>query len=92
MIDWGAIDYEKGCYVGQELIARTHYRGEIRKKLLHLKFPVSENIPSKNQKLFLEKEEVGEILSSSIHNNEIHALALVKTEKVKDPNDLRLTT
>ena len=34
--DLGAIDYGKGCYVGQELTSRTHYRGTIRKRL----FPV----------------------------------------------------
>jgi hypothetical protein len=27
------IDFTKGCYVGQELTARTHYRGTIRKRL-----------------------------------------------------------
>ncbi len=27
-----AIDYKKGCYVGQEVTARTHYRGTLRKK------------------------------------------------------------
>lgn len=30
------ISYEKGCYVGQELIARTHHKGVIRKRV----FPV----------------------------------------------------
>lgn len=33
-----AISFNKGCYVGQELIARTHHRGVIRKRLLPLKF------------------------------------------------------
>lgn len=33
-----AISFDKGCYVGQELIARTHNRGVIRKRLLPLKF------------------------------------------------------
>lgn len=33
-----AISFDKGCYVGQELIARTHHRGVIRKRLLSLKF------------------------------------------------------
>ncbi|MBS9777440.1 MAG: folate-binding protein YgfZ [Gammaproteobacteria bacterium] len=28
---WGAISYTKGCYVGQEIIARSKYRGKIRK-------------------------------------------------------------
>lgn len=37
-----AISFEKGCYIGQEFIARTHHRGVIRKRLMPLKF-VDEN-------------------------------------------------
>lgn len=33
-----AISFDKGCYVGQELIARTHHRGVIRKRLIPLQF------------------------------------------------------
>ncbi|KAL8141332.1 hypothetical protein V2J09_007353 [Rumex salicifolius] len=33
-----AISFDKGCYIGQELVARTHHRGVIRKRLLPLKF------------------------------------------------------
>lgn len=28
------VSYTKGCYVGQELIARTHNRGVVRKRLM----------------------------------------------------------
>lgn len=31
-----AIDWDKGCYVGQELTARTRYRGLVRKRLIPL--------------------------------------------------------
>lgn len=37
-----AISFDKGCYMGQEFIARTHHRGTIRKRLLPMKF-VDEN-------------------------------------------------
>ncbi|KAJ4846527.1 hypothetical protein Tsubulata_013527 [Turnera subulata] len=33
-----AISFDKGCYVGQEFIARTHHRGVIRKRLVPLTF------------------------------------------------------
>lgn len=26
------VDFRKGCYVGQELTARTHHRGVVRKR------------------------------------------------------------
>lgn len=33
-----AISFEKGCYVGQELVARTHHRGVIRKRVMPVDF------------------------------------------------------
>ena len=37
-LDWlGAVAFDKGCYLGQELMARTHFRGTIRKRLLPFK-------------------------------------------------------
>lgn len=30
----GAIDYDKGCYLGQELTIRTHHQGVVRKRIL----------------------------------------------------------
>lgn len=43
-----AIDWQKGCYMGQELTARTRYRGLIRKRLIpvHISGVISgENMP-----------------------------------------------
>lgn len=36
-----AVDYTKGCYLGQEVVARIHYRGGVNKSLRHVR-PVSE--------------------------------------------------
>ena len=35
----GGIAFEKGCYVGQELTARTHFQGQIRKRLMPVEIP-----------------------------------------------------
>ncbi len=32
----GGIDFEKGCYLGQEVIARAHYRGKVKRRLHQL--------------------------------------------------------
>lgn len=29
----GGVSYDKGCYTGQEIVARTHYLGEVKRKL-----------------------------------------------------------
>jgi tRNA-modifying protein YgfZ len=58
----GAVDYEKGCYLGQELTARTHYTGILRKGI----FPVSfdGDLPEYKAPVTQAGEEVGEMLSS----------------------------
>ena len=40
------VSFHKGCYIGQELTARTHHTGVIRKRILPLILsePVSEGI------------------------------------------------
>jgi len=33
-LDWlGAVDFDKGCYIGQEVIARLHYRGRASRRM-----------------------------------------------------------
>ncbi|TQD84634.1 hypothetical protein C1H46_029801 [Malus baccata] len=50
LVGLNAISFDKGCYVGQELIARTHHRGVIRKRLLPLRF-LEENGEEAEQKV-----------------------------------------
>jgi len=33
----GAIAFDKGCYTGQEIIARAHYRGKVKRRLQRLR-------------------------------------------------------
>ncbi|OGT44620.1 MAG: hypothetical protein A3F42_03365 [Gammaproteobacteria bacterium RIFCSPHIGHO2_12_FULL_37_34] len=35
LIQLNAISFDKGCYTGQEIIARMHYRGKLKKQLYH---------------------------------------------------------
>jgi tRNA-modifying protein YgfZ len=39
----GAIDFSKGCYIGQELVSRVHNKGIVRKRVLPVKFQDSES-------------------------------------------------
>jgi len=36
----GAISFRKGCYTGQEVIARTHYRGRVKRRLQRFATPL----------------------------------------------------
>ena len=35
----GALDFDKGCYLGQEIIARMHYRGQLKHHCYHVHNP-----------------------------------------------------
>ena len=35
----GGISFTKGCYTGQEIIARAHYRGRVKRRAQHFRLP-----------------------------------------------------
>ena len=37
---FGAVDFQKGCYPGQEIIARAQYRGQIKRRMVRVRTPV----------------------------------------------------
>ena len=55
------VDYEKGCYMGQELTARTHYRALIKKRLLPITFEGP--TPSPGTDISQDGKNVGEVKS-----------------------------
>lgn len=42
----GAVSFDKGCYTGQEIVARMHYRGKARKRLIHFRTTAADDIDS----------------------------------------------
>jgi len=60
-----AVRYNKGCYVGQEVINRIHSVGQVSKALRGLVLPVDlDPLPSRGDKLIHEGREVGYVTSS----------------------------
>ena len=61
-----AISYTKGCYVGQEVVARVHFRGHVNKHLRGLMAGKSEPAPEGAAVLAANGEQVGEVRSSAL--------------------------
>ncbi len=59
----GAISYTKGCYVGQETIARLKSVGHVNKTLVFLRSPAAD-FPAPGTKLTHDGREVGQVTSS----------------------------
>jgi folate-binding protein YgfZ len=68
-----AISYTKGCYIGQEVIARIRTYGQVAKALRGLRCAENANeLPRKGDKIFSGEKEVGYI-SSAIHSPTLNA-------------------
>lgn len=89
----GAVSYEKGCYLGQEVIARIHYRGGVQRQLVRLAGEGAE-LPAVGETLVLEGEEVGELTSRAVRSAEPGwvGLALVKSKAVEPGGVLALAS
>ena len=57
----GGVDWNKGCYMGQELTARTKYRGLIKKRLLPVE--IAGPTPEPGTPVTKDGKEVGEVRS-----------------------------
>lgn len=59
----GGISFDKGCYTGQEIIARTHYRGTIKRRMLRFSAKCVPPLPG--VRLLCGTQHAGEVVSAS---------------------------
>ena len=78
-----AIDFEKGCYPGQEPIARQHYRGRVNRSLRVLEIE-GEDLPAYDAELVYEGKAVGRVTSAARDGDRVAALAYVRVEVPDD--------
>jgi len=65
-IEERAISYTKGCYIGQEVIARIRTYGQVAKALHGLRFADSTKVlPKRGDKLYQGDKQIGYITSAS---------------------------
>lgn len=57
------VDWQKGCFLGQELTARTKYRGLIKRRLLPVRF--DGQAPAPGTQVLLDGRDAGEMRSSA---------------------------
>ncbi|MEX0789096.1 MAG: glycine cleavage T C-terminal barrel domain-containing protein [Anaerolineales bacterium] len=83
-----SVSFAKGCYIGQEIIARMESRGVRARRLVGLRFEDEAHAP---QPLFLEKAEVGDVTTAAWSPDRGWiGLGIVRTSALEDP-DIRLT-
>jgi folate-binding protein YgfZ len=72
------VDWKKGCYMGQELTARTKYRGLVKRRLI----PITADgpLPAPGTPITLDGREAGEVRSGQ---NDM-AMAMIRLNMLED--------
>ena len=87
---WPSISFTKGCYIGQETIARIRYRGKVKKNLACIRVP---KLINKNAPIFNSKNKlVGEICNYFYFekDNITCVLAYIDTEENFENNIVKI--
>jgi tRNA-modifying protein YgfZ len=82
-LDARAIDFEKGCYPGQEPIARQHHRGRVNRTLRVLVFE-GEALPEYDAELTYEGNTIGRVTSAARDGDDVIGLGYVRAEVPRD--------
>ena len=75
----GAVDFEKGCYVGQEVTARTHYRGLVKRRIVPLAITGG---PRRGQDIREGDKVIGTVLSTATTEDGAVCLAAMKLSDI----------
>lgn len=61
----GAVDFDKGCYLGQEIVARVQYRGAHKRELTILRADTLDQEPALGTNICAGGKSVGEVVMSA---------------------------
>ncbi len=88
----GFISENKGCYVGQEIVARIKTYGHVNRVLVRLE--VTGGVPRPGEKILFEGEECGAVTSATARGAAGGALALayVKRERATEGTALTVSS
>ncbi|HIN67755.1 MAG TPA: folate-binding protein [Methylococcales bacterium] len=81
----GAISFKKGCYTGQEIIARTHYKGKAKASMHQVNLPTNATI-TPGLKLFNldsdSNQSIGEVVNALQTESVWQLLVSIKNEQI----------
>lgn len=89
-----AVSYKKGCYVGQEIIARIHWRGHVAKKLSGIALEEHGPVKPEDKLKTPEGKDIGRITSVTFSPKlqKTIALGYVRHEHLAAGTEVRIAT
>ncbi|EFQ64829.1 glycine cleavage T protein [Pseudomonas fluorescens WH6] len=88
----GGVSFKKGCYTGQEIVARMQYLGKLKRRLYRLKLDAAQ-MPEPGTPLFSPSHNsaIGEVVIAAKTDLSIELLAVLQAEAA-DSGDVHLGT
>ncbi|CAM8342661.1 COG0354 Predicted aminomethyltransferase related to GcvT [Candidatus Methylopumilus planktonicus] len=62
------INFKKGCYTGQEIVARTHYLGKVKRRMFRAFIESDDDLTPGEQIINEKKEAIGQLVRSAKEN------------------------
>jgi folate-binding protein YgfZ len=86
----GGVSFKKGCYTGQEIVARMQYLGKLKRRLYRLSLNATE-LPEPGTQLFAPSHNsaIGEVVLAASTGENIELLAVLQAEAA-EAGDLHL--
>ena len=83
----GGVSFKKGCYTGQEIVARMQYLGKLKRRLYRLSL-TGDEVPAVATPLFspMHGSSVGDVVLAARSSAGIELLAVVKEDALLDGN------
>lgn len=78
-----AISFTKGCYVGQEIVARAQHLGRIKRRMLRYRAPPGLALHP-GQSLYCEGTPAAQVVTEAADTAGTHCLAVVELERCAD--------
>jgi glycine cleavage system T protein len=87
-----AVSFTKGCYIGQEIIARIHWRGHVAKRLAGLIFDEPGETQRGDKIRTIDGKEIGRLTSVTLSPmlNRLIALGYIKYDYLKPGTEVRV--
>jgi folate-binding protein YgfZ len=81
----GGVSFKKGCYTGQEIVARMQYLGKLKRRLYRLSLAGGE-IPAVATGIFspIHTSSVGEVVLAARSENGVELLAVLQEDALND--------
>ena len=88
----GGVSFKKGCYTGQEIVARMQYLGKLKRRLYRLSFNAPE-MPEPGTPLFSPSHTsaIGEVVIAAKTDQTVELLAVLQAEAA-DSGDVHVGT